>query len=289
MLQPEIVGAERSSSHTLQAVIAGIVTLVLAILMGTHVLHLKTAAMVGFGLYAPLALWAFLTSNRNPNHRLADGAARAQASVSKGELQLETPGDKGSPKLADPARATSGTHQPSFALLAAAVFLCVAPEILRLLSGAPLNERFYPAVIGPGDSSTYYFEKEIHSVKGYWRGKAQAALLGLDDLGEDGVLLCEAEAKDNSWGQEISVVEFGAFIVYQFPRMEGSNRFEVVDDTLKEQSRIQLAGPGAGGRYGWNSWLGILGGGTLLMLACIWLCIRAGKLDGNPRQTIPVQ
>lgn len=316
MVQPEMVGAERSSSHTMQAVAAGLVTLVLAILMGSHAAHLSTACQAGVGLYGGLAAWAFMTASRNPNGRLAEGQSKAQAKVAAGTLVVEDPGDKTSPRLPEPARTTDGRHQVGFALLAAAVFLALAPEALRLMGGHALNPRFYPAVLGPGDTSTFYFAKEIHSVKGYWRGKAVAAILDAEGLGEDGVLPCEAAAKDKSWGKEMRVksseksqgstiyaaitipaepalagreVELGARIVYQYPKMDGGSTFSVASDKLDERTPVKLAGAGAGAAYSRNCWAGVMGGGLALLAACILLAVRAGKLDGNPRKTVPVQ
>ncbi len=316
MVQPEMLGSTRNSSHIFQAIAAGVVLLVLAIGMGTHGFHLATGAKIGLGAYGAIALWAYLTATTNPNEDLASSKAKGASEQSAGTVTVHAEGDAANPKLRHPARETDGAPAWGLGLLAAAVVLCATPEALRTVRGEVANERWYPAVVGPGDTATYYFDQRIESLKGYWRGKGAAAIVGEEGLGEDGVLLCEVATKDNDWGQTISVkssekrqtstiyagitipgeaalagktVSLIARLVYQYPHLTGSNSFEVTDGHIEERPALTLSGPGAGTAYNRNSWLGIMGGGLLLLLGCAGLAVRAGRMTGNPRQTLAVE
>jgi hypothetical protein len=315
MVQPEMVGATRSGSHVLQAVAIALLGLLMAALIGSHAVSIPTASLSALGLYGLIAGWAYATAASNPNERLPDRLNEAQAAVTAGKLSIVTPGDKANPKLRDAAAATSGFDPVRMALLAAAVVMAISPEVVRVLAGGTINSSFYPAVIGPGDTSTYYFKKQIRSMKSYWRGKAVAALVGLKDLGEDGVLVLQVAARDKDWGTSISLkkseqaqsatiyadvtmpaepklagqeVEMASRIVYQYPEMSGGSTFEVRTDKLEESTKVTLSRPGLGKLYGSLGWFGVCGGGLVLFVACCMLSSAAGKLDGNPRQTVAV-
>lgn len=315
-VQPEMVGAARSGSHVLQAVAMGFVIVFMGPLIGTHALSIPTAALVALVVYGAVAAWAYRTATQNPNERLVDRLNEASAEVAAGKLAIETPGDKANPKLKDAPAATDGFHPVACGLLAAAVALGVSPELVRIGGGGAVNPSFYPAVIGPGDTSTYYFKKQISSMKGYWRGKAIGALVGLEGLGEDGILPLELKANDRDWGRSISLknsekaqgstiwaavtmpaepalagrtVDMVARIFYEYPAMSGASSFEVRADKLEEATKVTLSRPGLGNLYGWLAWLGTWGGGIVLFVAACWLSSRAGKLQGNPHQTFPIQ
>lgn len=324
MVQPEMVGATRSFQHGFQFWLALIVAGVLSIVAGTHGAHFASVIQAGVVLYGALALWGYVTASTNPNERLADGHAKALAEVADGTLTILEEGDKDRPKVPHPDRVTEGVHMPAMVMLVTAMALTMGAEGLRMASGTPLNDAWYPAVVGPGDTSSYYFDQQIRSLKGYWRGKSFAVLLGLPDevLGElepesvdEGAVRCETHTKDNDWGSSIRVkssekrtsstiytdvtipdaeslggleVQMKTAILYQYPAMDGSSSFKVEQNVIAEEPKLKLAGPGAGAAYARNCWLGIGGSGLLLMFAFAWLWKRASGLEGNPHQAVPV-
>ena len=163
-------------------------------------------------------------------------------------------------------------------------------------------------MVGPGDNPTYYFDRKIHSLKGYWRATNISAEM-------DGKKLT-ATAKDNNWGSSISVKsseqntqetlwlkvavpDDGALakktekldlkVQYVAPVMSGSSNFREEDGEVAEKPELHLATVGAGRLYGKLAWLGVLGGPGLMFLAG-WLFIRHAKsLKGNPHQALEAE
>lgn len=312
MVQPEMVGAVRKPSHYGQAVCAAIVAGVLAILLGLDVVHIATAAYIGATCYLLIALWAFKTASSNPNDRLEEQLQIAQGELEAEALALDTEGSLEAQQLADPARATAGGHPLLVGLLGLAVIGALMPEVVRMGNSWPANDRWYPAVVGPGDTSTYYFDKEIESIKGYWKGRCKAAVVNGKALGVKEPLPCKAVTKDNSWGNSISVksseksessniyaeitlpdqqglagkkAQLKAAIIYQYPKVFGGGKFSVQSGQLLEETTLDLATPGAAGTYESLGWFGVAGGGVWLMLLGIWMARRAGGLQGNQHET----
>jgi len=316
MVQPEMVGAARKPSHYWQAFFVALVVGVLAILAGMDLIHNATGVWIGLVCYGLLAWRIFKTAASNPNLEREAQQALAQDELAADIVAIDNPGNLEKARYADPALATDGKHPMITGLLGAVMLLCMMAEVLRMTSGAPVNDRWYPAVVGPGDTATYYFDKEITSIKGYWKGKVAARISNAKALGFNKPLPCTATTKDKQWGNSINDVKSSeeqqsstiyaeitipaeaklagkkvnlqARVIYRFPQMEGGSRFREAAGKLEETTTLELAGPGAGAAYTRNFWVGVIGGGLLLFFACIWLGRRAGKLDGNPRETYAI-
>lgn len=165
-------------------------------------------------------------------------------------------------------------------------------------------------MVGPGDNPTFYFDRKIHSIKGYWR----ATNIGAEMEGKK----LTATAKDNNWGNSISVksseendqetiwlkigmpdgsefankdVKLDLKVSYVAPVMSGSSNFREEEGEAAETPQLHLATPGAGKLYGNLAWLGVLGGSGLVLVAGLMLSSQARSLKskGNPHEALQAE
>lgn len=304
---PEMVTAERNSRYGCLNGLVAVVGFCLMIVLGIEY-PVSTVCFWGGILLGLLAAGFALTALKNPNTDLQRNLNRAQESVQGGLLFVEQTPENPPVRRSDLAELTHGRHPLAMGLLVAGLFLMALPEAVRLFSGWKENVKFFPAVVGPGDHPTFYFDRKIHSLKGYWRATSIAAEL-------DGTKLT-ATAKDNNWGNSISVksseqndeetiwlkinlpegsewakkdAKLDLKVQYVAPVMSGSSNFREEEGEAAESPQVHLASPGAGKLYAKLAWLGVLGGSGLVLVAGFLFVRHAKSLKGNPHQALQAE
>lgn len=269
---------------------------------------IATITFWGSLLLAGLAAAFVLTALKNPNADVQSNRNRAQQSVQNQQLFVEEAPENPPVRGSDLAERTHGRNPLAMGLLCAGLFLMALPEALRTVNGWKLNDKFFPAVVGPGDHPTFYFDRKIHSLKGYWRASDLSAEMEGKKL--------TATAKDNNWGNSISVksseqnsqetiwlkiqmpddaslakkdARLDLKVKYLAPVMSGTNNFKEEEGEAAESPQLHLAIPGAGGLYGKLAWLGVLGGSGLVLAAGFLFVRQARSLQGNPHQALQAE
>lgn len=312
MVQPEMAGAARRQAYGWLCWLAAGLTLVMAITMGFQfpISSITLGGMIGAAL---LALICLVTAFGNPNANLTANLNKARAQVAAQQLFLDGELENPPPRKTDVAGLTDGKHPVGFIMLGLALLLMVAPEGLRNLKGWKENSNWFPAVMGPGDDSTYYFHGGIHSIKGYWNGQVKAQLTS---PGLDKPLTLTAKTQDNKWGDTISAksseenesvslwttvtmpkeaslthqdASLELEVQYVAPVMKGSSNFVETPGKVSEKPQVHLATAGSAATYGGLGWLAVWGGGGLLTLAAITLYRSAGRMQGNPHEALSAE
>ncbi len=316
MVQPEMMAARNTWRYLIAGAVTAVAMFVFCIFFWTHFLSLENLMYTLLGVYGVLVAWCMKRMLTNPNTNLSRNLQTAKKEVSAGEVELLEAGSLEGKNAKLARQATYGWDGVTAGCFAVALLLGCLPGGLQTLRGWPLNEAFFPAVVGPGDEATYYFEKEISSIKGYWRGKVGAALVGVEGLGEQGLVTLKATTEDKSWGKTIrfkssqkadkstiySTIEFPdepalankginmvAKILYQYPKMGIGKSFRVVSSQLEAEETIQFAESGAGTMYSQAAWAAILLGGFFVCFGCYRAYKQVSLWVGNPRQTLPVR
>ncbi|MFN8608237.1 MAG: hypothetical protein U0931_11945, partial [Vulcanimicrobiota bacterium] len=196
MVQPEMVTAARNGRYGCLNALVAVVAFGLMIALGMEY-PVPTVTFWGGLLLAGLATVFVLTALKNPNAEVSSHLAAAQREVQDQKLFVEEAPETAPPRRSDLAELTHGRHPLAMGLLCGGLFLMALPMLMKTVCGWRENEKFFPGVVGPGDRPTYYFDRKINSIKGYWRAEAIEASLGGNKI--------TATAKDNQWGQSISV------------------------------------------------------------------------------------
>ena len=162
-----------------------------------------------------------------------------------------------------------------YALLLLGVLALPVAEAVRRVHDWPVNDQFYPQVVGPGDKTTFYMPEKITSLKSYWRGEPSVKVVNAGELGLSADRW-SATAKENSWSGTISVkssekdqssMPWIAFTVpdepslasnvaklrlelkTEFPQMVGSNTYQTMRREFVAESDLTLAPAGSGAQY----------------------------------------
>ena len=296
--QPEMVAKLRSEVVGFISFFAHLAPMVLALLAALDVVLWHQAAW-GAGAAALVALGLHLRSaTLKPNLDLAGNRGRADREVQAGKLFID---QGGSP---DPAvRPGLGELDPGRKLLlglfALGVVALSSAELLRLGRGWPLNPKWTPGVIGPGDAAVLYFPESITSVAGHWSGEGAAAVLA---PAEPAVLRVTSKQRD--WGGTIRAkksesntsntpwarVEFEdraelagrvlpvrVELNLRYPQAV-SGKFANQTRTIASESEVRLAPARAGATYRQLLWGGLCGGSVLLAILGILLVKRRDPL-----------
>jgi hypothetical protein len=328
VLQPEMIGTRRRPLHVLAAGAAGAVVLVVAGLTYTDTLTFAAAtALAGAALALVAGLQAALALH-DPNRDVAAGWRRARSQLLSGAVVLAKRCAHDAPPL-DDADARGGPYRdaapapgertlplvvpgPSSAgaaaaaaralalgILALGVAAVPAAEVVRAAAGWPANDDFFPTVVGPGDAPVLYLPDEIHSLKGYWTGRAEAWL----DVGDGDTAprAIAATTNERDWSSFITYKSsesrvrerlWVALVLPPDPELAGLDATVHVAldavwpeeslDSFDERTRsfahdapLRLAPPGAGALYADLFRAGFGGGGVLLVLASLWLARQA--------------
>jgi hypothetical protein len=168
-----MVGAHKARQHRWLILAAVSVSVLMVILYITDTLTAGTTALVTAGLCGLVVLAHALIDLANPNRNLQANRRRAQRRVQQGSLWVRSDRVAATARDASSAGSRStGSPTVAYALLVLGLLAFVAPELLRLIHGWPVNKEWVPMVAGPGDEPYVYLNDNINSVKSYWRGAA---------------------------------------------------------------------------------------------------------------------
>ena len=290
LYQPDMVGAQRARKHG-RLFWAGLIFFAaLLIVYAVRWINASTATTLAVVGGAALTLANWQASWRNPNGDAQANVGLAGQLVKSGRMRLSQAGQA---KPADPELFTPGLstgQRVALALMIAGVCGVMAPEVMRMASGWPLNADWRPPVAGPGDATTLYLSESIRSIKGYWRGTATATAT-IDGDPDAAEVFVSADTKTDSWGNSISTkssekssssrlwvtinlpdrediigktLNLSIELTATYPVSQG-NMFDESTDTFHETAKLQMASAGAGKTYNTLWWGGTLGGAALLV------------------------
>ncbi|MBS2034117.1 hypothetical protein JST97_03970 [bacterium] len=307
MVQPEMVSAARVGRYGCLNALVMVFAFALMITLGVE-FPIPTVVFWGGLVLAGLAAAFVMTALKNPNTDVASHLAAAQKEVQEQKLFVEEAPELAPPRRSNLADLTSGRHPLAVGLLCGGLFLMGLPMLMKMACGWRENAKFFPGVVGPGDSPTYYFDRKISSIKGYWRAESIEAQLEGKKI--------NASAKDNRWGDSISVkssekddqetiwlklsipdeaslakkeARLDLKVKFVAPVMSGSSNFREEEGEVAESPMLLLSSPGSGALYGKLAWLGVLGGSGLVLLAGYLLVRQAKSLKGNPHQALQAE
>ena len=311
LYQPAMVGRSKVVKHqtVLWLTLVGLVGTV--ILKLTHVLNTDVAAWTLAVVCGVAAVFYTFIDRKNLNADLDANRRAAQDRVAKSVIVQRVPGRGGTvaEEIVNPPR--SVTHRLAVPLLFASIVMAAAPELLRMSKHWPLNPQYYPPVVGPGDDTRFYMADSISSIKGYWRGRPEAALAV---AGSKEKIPLQTTTNQNDWGHSISVkssekstsshpwleltlpdnaslegkqAHCDMRLDVAFPQVEGTSSFVTHRDSFSQSTDLQLAAAHAGRQYTSLWWEG--GGAAigLVLVSGVILSSTARKLlRGGPPATL---
>lgn len=280
-VQPDMVASARRpwfAGGALIPVIGLIATLILGL---SHVVTIQTAALIATACVGLGFLLFFLGSFKDPNGSLAENLSRAQESVNSQVLTIDERG-RGAPdeSAASQTSGFTGRALAGLGLTAVALLLAAAPLALPVVSGWKLNDHWYPAVVGPGDSSTFYMQTNIRSIKGYWNGGVSTTVKNAGEIGLANPSL-QGKTKNSNWGNTISgksvssqnhrvwvkidmpadaalagkTLKLDVQVNANFPEEMGGG-FQNSSRPFREEGSVVLSSPKSGSTYNLSYWLG---------------------------------
>jgi hypothetical protein len=173
LYKPDMVGAHKARRHRWLIPAALLVPALTVSLYSTDVLPAGTAALVTAGLCGLLVLAHGLIDLANPNRNLQANRRLAQRRLEQGRLCLVS-GRAAATMSETPATAPGSKSGLvlAYALLVLGPLAFLAPELIRLAHGWPVNKEWVPVVVGPGDQPYTYLEHPLTSIKSYWSAAA---------------------------------------------------------------------------------------------------------------------
>lgn len=273
MLQPDMIANVRSSRALTGAWIGAIVVAVGLFIALPHWVTLSTSAMISaIGMAILMLVW-LSSVFFNPNSNMTRGQSASAEKVAAGTVQLVTQGN--SQDSVDDFSSPSSGQWFTVLLGATSLVLVASPMVLPSIMGWKTND-CYPPVVGPGDTTTIYFDRQIRSLKGYWNGWVQAAATV---EGEETIVPMQAETKNSTWGNTISgksvsnnsntmyvkvavppdeaiagkTLNLELKVQANYPLAEGREFFEHQEE-FQHTTNLQLSAAGSGRQY-FNAWL----------------------------------
>ncbi|MFM9962399.1 MAG: hypothetical protein ACKV2Q_14390 [Planctomycetaceae bacterium] len=198
-LQPEMIASQRQPKHSLSMWI-GVIGIGLALILGAlHVVTIGMSSLIALvGVAMALGINA-ATALANPNASPESQRQTSESEVSSGILQIDSKtGFQGD--IPSNCGELEGPQKVGLILCAVAALLVLSPPVLALVSGSKTNDS-YPAVVGPGESTTIYFAESITAVKGMWNGQVIAKVTNSDDA--NGLAQIQGVTNNSSWGNSI--------------------------------------------------------------------------------------
>jgi hypothetical protein len=263
-----------------------------ALILGlTQVVTIAVSAYVAAAVAAVVLVILGSGCLYNPNRRPESNRIVSERHVSLGTLSLdEQPTSLVGPVIDEYGGWTVG-HMTGLFMMLVAVGVAAGPPILSGVNGWALNSSCYPAVVGPGDTSCFYFDSNIVSIKGMWRGSARARVVNGAELGL-AVPVADASTKDSSWGDTITGesvsnstnkmwaevhfpddpqwsgktldLELSVRATYPY---EAGGGFDNAQRQYTHRTDVTLSTPGAGTIYRQVWWMGQLGVLLLVILS----------------------
>ena len=315
LVQPDMVGRRRGRAHKWVAWLGGLAAaalLVVRLADGFNAGPL-TWALTGVAAAAAVAFAATegLDPNRDPDANRRTAAAR----VSAGQVQADPnrrPVVRTLMTTDVPGRARAAWPLVGLAVLAPAAM--AAPELWRMARHWPANPACFPPVVGPGDTTRVYMGRQVESIHGYYRGRADAALI-LGGGADDPIRLA-TRVNQNDWGSTITAKE-GEKREHNRPWVEltmpadpalagrageaavrldveypapvaGENSFRTTEQVMEDRFPVRLA-PAAAGRQYRALWWAATGAGFGLMVLAGVALIRAANGLRQPGTTTNVR
>ncbi len=306
LVQPEMIAGLRRSRFIWGMVIAAVGIGAAMILIPTHVTSIAGAAYVALGAAALGWLVCLSGALTNPNRYLEANRYASQEKVRSGELAVDQSPSTSPGLRIDEHGGLKASHVFGLALAAAAMVAAALPILASKSLGWTENDTCYPSVIGPGDTSRFYFGQQITAVNSYWSGSAIAKATNLDELGI-GSLRLDVATKQSNWGDTISGKHVGnrtgamwadvtipsderlagkelkleLDVTATYPKAQGSE-FNNELGQFHQATAVTLSPPGAGLLYWRLAWMGetaslllTLTAGVILLMGCSALAARA--------------
>lgn len=174
------------------------------VLGGAEVVPVNVSVWIGFAVC--MAAWGIdlWGTGYRPNQGSgpAAGLQAAEAEAAAGSL-LAGPKNPGFAGDQPPMPTPGGGMQLGLGTAIVAAAIVASPNFLASIAGWPMNPGLYPPVFGPGDEAKIRFpEPKITSVKGMWRGSAEAVVKNAGELGIPPSF--HAETAASTWGNRIT-------------------------------------------------------------------------------------
>jgi hypothetical protein len=166
-LQPDMVGQEKSTAHTVVGVLALLLCIAPVVLGATYVLAGNVPTYLVAGVLGVAALLQVLVAIENNNRNTDKNLDKLQKYLDDGSLESVKPGDTGNLGTAIPL--LRGGVLVGLVVVLLSVVLALLPFGFQMMNGFAFNADTKPDVISPGDTVTLYFPTEIDCVKKNWR------------------------------------------------------------------------------------------------------------------------
>jgi|GEM_PF-2263623 len=307
-VQPDMIADGRNPRFWLAMIVGVIGTLIPMFLTLGDIMSISTAAWVAFIAAGIACLVNGSAVFMNPNKSSERNRSTSQGNIAAGRLSLDEECNLSARSPESVGRPGMGQFL-GLGMSLLAVVLCFMPNLLANMKGWTPNENCYPAVFGPGDSTTFYFKQKLKSIKGFWRGQgASCNITNAEELGLEPGATCGVTTKSKSWGREIegddsSKTMWAKIKVNSAPELAGKTMDVVVELNVKypyeidrtsfgernrtftESASLVLSSSGAGALYKKSSTVGLIG--SAILLAVAWGIFLAGNklLRGSANQT----
>jgi hypothetical protein len=320
LYQPEMVGFRRARAHWWVLWITLVGFAVLLLLGMTALLHDHVVLWIGLFFGACVAFAHLVIALLTPNANTERNMEAAKDYLEDGTMEVTTVSKEEPETVPDPKGGAFWGIAAAFAL---ALVLIVSAELMRLARGWPLNLDWYPQVVGPGDNPYTWFKDLIETVCGYWRpdrrhnDPIKATVRNAQDL-KAANAKWTAVARQADWGDEIRVkpgqkrsnsrvwlrvnvppdenlagkeAHLNLALDVEFPTLIGDNVFDIDYRSFQHSTTLRLASPRAGATYTTLWWIGLAGGGVLMLALTGMLIARANAFisRGHPTRTYAVQ
>lgn len=312
LYQPDMIGQRKASKNLAVFWLALIAFAIILIVCGANGLQADLVTWVAVIAGGAAGICLLRIDLGNPNVSLNENIVHAQKRVAAAKLRSAKAGQPHALRE-DPVRTGQPlVHNALLLIVLLAVAALAAPEGIRMARGWPTNAGCYPPVVGPGDSTRIYFSEKISSVKGFWRGKAVAQLLDLQNPSRPGIML-QATANQKDWGSSISVkrsekdVSSTPWVSIEVPANEelagktrtcdiqldlaypymgsGSYMFTTKRQTLEHRQTLKLGPTGSGAAYSMLWWNATAGGMLAILICALLLYYQAQALRRQAKPT----
>lgn len=292
-VQPDMIADKRNPRYWFALILGLIGTFVPMFLALGHAISISSAAWLAFAIVAVACLLNGSAAFLNPNKNSESNRQASQQDIEAGTLSLDQQSDVS--VMAPESVGHPGLGQLlGVGMSLVAVILTFLPIILVPVCGWTVNQNCYPAVVGPGEKTTVYFNQKIESIKGMWRGNGSAEIINAAELGLEPGASCSVLTKKDSWGMTIEgesvsektktmygevrinnspeligkMVDLDINLKVNYPYAIGTTEFGVREGKIfSHQTTIRISALGAGARYKKSSTFGLLGAAGLLVVA----------------------
>lgn len=226
----------------------------------------------------------------NPNADLSQGLEIARKSLNEKQLAIVTRGSTSDVPESIPCP-MSLMQIVLLVLMGFGTLSVAGAEMFRLTAGWPANRSARPLVAGPGDEVMLFFPETLPCLKGNWRGTVQVDFTDADGKWPKRPLPATCRTED--WGRlllgkrvknqdtliwtKIQIPDDAEFsdkslrlhseIAVTYPTSTGLFGFEDREAHFTHDFELHLATARAGQQYEALWWIGLLGGGGLIVLS----------------------